>query len=74
MACGDRDAQLAAAATRIVAAAVRDGGRLSQATLADKLRREGYTVANNRLRWLSSVSGLERRHAAEPDGQPRVGP
>ena len=70
---GDRDAQLAAAATRIVAAAVRDGGRLSQAILADQLRREGYTVANNRLRWLSSISGLERRHAAEPDRQPRAG-
>jgi Protein of unknown function (DUF2637) len=70
---GDRDAQLAAAATRIVAAAVRDGGRLSQATLADKLRRQGYTVANNRLRWLSSVSGLEPRHAAQPDRQPRAG-
>jgi len=70
---GDRDAELAAAATRIVAAAVRDGGRLSQAALADKLRREGYTVANDRLRWLSSVSGLERRHAAEPDRQPRAG-
>ena len=70
---GDRDAQLVAAATRIVAAAARDGGRLSQAALADRLRREGYTVANNRLRWLSSVSGLEPRHAAEPDRQPRAG-
>jgi len=71
---GDRDAQLVAAAVRIVARAARDGSRLSQAALADRLRREGYTVANNRLRWLSSVSGLEPRHVAEPDGQPRVGP
>ena len=39
-----------------------------------QLRREGYTVANNRLRWLSSVSGLEPRHATEPDRQPRAGP
>lgn len=71
---GDRDAPLVAAAARIVARAARDGSRLSQAALADRLRREGYTVANNRLRWLSSVSGLEPRHAAEPDGQPRGGP
>jgi Protein of unknown function (DUF2637) len=71
---GDRDAPLVAAATRIVAGAVREGCRLSQAALADRLRREGYTVANNRLRWLSSVSGLEPRHAAQPDGQPRAGP
>ena len=35
--------------------------------LPSRLRREGYTVANSRLRWLSSVSGLEPRHAAEPD-------
>jgi len=68
---GDRDAQLVAAATRLVAEAVRDGGRLSQAALADRLRREGYTVANSRLRWLSSVSGLEPRPAAEPVRQPR---
>jgi hypothetical protein len=66
-----RDAQLVAAAARIVAGAGRDGGRLSQAALVGKLRSEGYTVANNRLRWLSSASGLEPRHAAEPDRQPR---
>ena len=70
---GDRDAQLVAAAARIVAGAARDGSRLSQAALAERLRREGYTVANNRLHWLSSVSGLEPRHAAEPDAQPRGG-
>jgi hypothetical protein len=70
---GDRDAPLVSAATRIVAGAVREGCRLSQAALADRLRREGYTVANNRLHWLSSVSGLEPRHAIEPDGQPRGG-
>jgi hypothetical protein len=68
---GDRDARLVAAAARIVAGAARDGSRLSQAALAERLRREGYTVANNRLHWLSSVSGLEPRHAAEPDAQPR---
>ena len=67
---GDHDAQLVAAATRIVAGARRDGGRLSQVALGRELRSQGYTVANNRLRWLSSASGLAPRHGAEPDGQP----
>jgi Protein of unknown function (DUF2637) len=67
---GDRDAQLLTAAARIVAAANRDGGRLSQAALAEKLRGEGYTVANNRLRWLSSTIGLDPRHAVEPARRP----
>jgi hypothetical protein len=70
---GARDAQLVAAAISIIAAAVRDGGRLSQAGLAERLRREGYTVANSRLRWLSTVSGLQPRHAARPDPQPPGG-
>ena len=64
---GDRDAELVAAATRIVADARQDGTRLSQIALAEKLRREGYTVANNRLRWLAAVSGLEAGQDAEPD-------
>ena len=71
---GARDAQLVAAAIRIVAAAARDGGRLSQAGLAASLRREGYTVANSRLRWLCTVSGLQPRHAAGSDPQPPGGP
>ena len=58
-----RGTQLVAAATRIVADAARDGDCLSQAALAARLRREGYTVANSRLRWLASASGLERRHS-----------
>ena len=70
---GARDAQIAAAAIRIVATTARDGGRLSQAGLAERLRREGYTVANSRLRWLSTVSGLQPRHAAGPDPQPPRG-
>jgi hypothetical protein len=70
---GARDAQLVAAAIRIVAAAARDGGRLSQVSLAERLRGEGYTVANSRLRWLSSVSGLQPRPAAGPDPQPPGG-
>jgi hypothetical protein len=68
-----RGAQLVAAAIRIVAAAARDGGRLSQVSLAERLRREGYTVANSRLRWLAAVSGLQPRHAAGPDPQPPGG-
>jgi hypothetical protein len=70
---GARDAELVAAAVRIVAAAARDGGRLSQAVLAERLRREGYAVANSRLRWLAAVSGLQPRHAAGPDPQPPGG-
>jgi Protein of unknown function (DUF2637) len=64
-----RGARLVAAATRIVADAARDGDRLSQAALAARLRREGYTLANNRLRWLACASGLELRHCG-PDQQP----
>ncbi len=67
-----RGAQLVAAATRIVAAAARDGSRLSQAALADRLRCEGFTIANNRLHWLSWASGLEPRHATQPDWQPQA--
>jgi len=67
------DAQLVAAATRIVAAAMQAGDRLSQATLAGQLRREGYTVANGRLRWLACASGLEPGPATEPNGHPLAG-
>jgi Protein of unknown function (DUF2637) len=70
---GARDAQLAAAAIGIVAAAAREGGRLSQAGLAERLRRDGYTVANSRLRWLATVGGLQPRHAARPDPRPPGG-
>jgi len=70
---GARDAELVAAAIRIVAAAARDGGRLSQVSLAERLRREGYTVANIRLHWLAAVSGLQPRPAAGPDPQPPGG-
>jgi hypothetical protein len=56
---GDRDSELVAAARRIVAEARHAGTRLSQIALAEKLRSEGYKVANNRLRWLAAVSGLE---------------
>jgi hypothetical protein len=64
---GDRDAELVAAARRIVAGTTRDGTRLSQIALAEKLRCEGHKVANNRLRWLAAVSGLEAAQDGEPD-------
>jgi len=65
----DQDAGLVAAASRIVARARRNGSRLSQVALGQELRSQGYTVANSRLRWLSSASGLVPRHGAAPDGQ-----
>ena len=64
---GDRDAELVAAARRIVADARNAGTRLSQIALAEKLRSEGCKVANNRLRWLAAVSGLEAGQDAEPE-------
>jgi hypothetical protein len=69
---GDHDVELVVAAARIVAGARHDGHRLSQAALAARLRRDGYTVANDRLRWLSAASGLEPHHI-EPDGGPPGG-
>jgi hypothetical protein len=66
---GDRDAELVAAATRIVAGTRHAGTRLSQIALAEKLRSEGYKVANNRLRWLAVVSGLEAGQDGEPDAR-----
>jgi hypothetical protein len=63
---GDRDTELVAAARRIVAGTRHAGTRLSQITLAEKLRSEGYKVANNRLRWLAAVSGLEAGQDGEP--------
>jgi hypothetical protein len=64
---GDRDAELVTAARRIVAGTRYAGTRLSQIALAEKLRSEGYKVANNRLRWLAAVSGLEAGQDGEPD-------
>ncbi len=66
---GDRDAELVAAARRIVAGTRHAGTRLSQIALAEKLRSEGYKVANNRLRWLAAVSGLEAGQDGEPDAR-----
>lgn len=70
---GDQ-ARLIAAATRIVTTAAQNGTRLSQVALAEKLRGEGYGISNDRLRWLSDISGLEPRQG-RPPGQraaPRV--
>jgi len=66
---GDRDAELVAAARRIVAGTRHGGTRLSQIALAEKLRSEGHKVANNRLRWLAAVSGLEAGQDREPDAR-----
>jgi hypothetical protein len=63
---GNRDTELVAAARRIVAGTRHAGIRLSQIALAEKLRSEGYKVANNRLRWLAAVSGLEAGQDGEP--------
>jgi Protein of unknown function (DUF2637) len=49
---GNRDAQLIAAAASILAEAMRHGDRLSQTALAEKLRSQGHSIANERLRWL----------------------
>jgi hypothetical protein len=64
---GDRETELVAAARRIVADTRQAGTRLSQIALAEKLRSEGHKVANNRLRWLAAVSGLEAGQDDEPD-------
>jgi len=64
---GDRDTELVAAARRIVAGTRHAGTRLSQIALAEKLRSECYKVANNRLRWLAAVSGLEAGQDSGPD-------
>jgi hypothetical protein len=56
-----RDRELVEAARRIAAEASRDSSRLSQAALAEKLRSEGWTIANDRLSWLAATIGLSPR-------------
>ena len=56
---GHGDRALIDAAARFVAQAREEGDRLSQAALARRLRAEGFHIANERLRWLAAVSGLE---------------
>jgi hypothetical protein len=60
---GNRDVRLIAAAARILSEAVRHGERLSQAALAERLRGQGYGIANERLRWLlAEASNLAVDH------------
>jgi hypothetical protein len=54
-----RDGPVIDVAARIVADARVRGVRLSQAGLARQLRADGYSIANGRLRWLATASGLE---------------
>jgi hypothetical protein len=66
---GKRDAQLIAAAASLLAEATRRGERLSQAGLAEKLRSQGYGIANERLRWLlAEASDLAADH--HPGSEP----
>ncbi|TVZ02110.1 DUF2637 domain-containing protein [Trebonia kvetii] len=60
---GADDARLVDAARRIAADAALDGVRLSQTALADRLRQEGWKIANNRLSWLAATIRLGSRHA-----------
>jgi hypothetical protein len=53
-----RDDPLVEAARQIVADAAREGGRLSQAALAERLRGRGWTIANDRLSGLAAAIGL----------------
>jgi Protein of unknown function (DUF2637) len=55
------DGQLVEAARQIAADAARDGGRLSQAALAERLRGQGWTIANDRLSGLAAAIGLGQR-------------
>jgi len=55
---------LIAAAREVVRQARLQGIRLSQTGLARQLRAQGFTIANERLRWLASASGLD------PDEEP----
>jgi Protein of unknown function (DUF2637) len=54
-----RDGPLIEVAAGLVAQAKLRGDGLSQAALARQLRAEGYSIANERLRWLATVSGLD---------------
>ena len=53
------DRALIEMATDLVAQARLRGDGLSQAALARQLRAEGHRIANDRLRWLATVSGLD---------------
>jgi hypothetical protein len=57
------DDQLVEAARRIAADAELHGVRLTQTALADRLRQEGWKIANNRLSWLAATISLGSRYA-----------
>jgi len=66
---GSRDAELIAAAARILAEVMRRGDRLSQMALAEKLRSRGYSIANERLRWLLAEATnltMDHHQGSEP--------
>ena len=72
---GSRDAQLIAAAASILADAMRHGDRLSQAALAEKLRSQGFGIANERLRWLlAEASNLAIDHHSDREPPQRGAP
>jgi hypothetical protein len=58
-----RDAELVEAARQIVAGASLEGTRLSQAALAERLRQQGWSIANHRLSWLAATIGLSPHRA-----------
>jgi hypothetical protein len=63
------DPHLVAAAARILAEARRDGHRLSQKALGDKLRRAGHRVANHSLHALvAAATGLLADGQADSGG------
>jgi hypothetical protein len=57
------DGELVEAARQIAAAAALDGIRLSQAALVEQLRQQGWSIANDRVRWLAATVGIGRRRA-----------
>lgn len=61
---GHADKLLVEAAAHVVTEAGARGDQLSQAELARQLRAQGFHIANERLRWLATVSGL-----GQPAGQ-----
>jgi Protein of unknown function (DUF2637) len=51
------------AAREIIGQSRRQGVRLSQTALAGQLRARGFTIANERLRWLAAATGLDAGQA-----------
>jgi hypothetical protein len=74
-----RDAELIAAGIRIRKQAERDGVLLSRKAFADKVREDGYTIANGRISWLRAACGFPSSNACpgaacrQHDGRVEVG-